>query len=76
MNDRPYFRFTSENAVTANLCPRCGQPKNKHPATSRHDNKTLICSICGVAEAMIAAGATDAQFAKTILAVKKNEQEQ
>jgi ribosomal protein S27AE len=33
-------------------CPRCQQVINDFPATSRRDNKTEICSQCGVAEAM------------------------
>lgn len=34
-------------------CPRCGQHRmTRHPALSRVDNKTEICSECGTAEAM------------------------
>jgi len=39
-------------------CPRCGMPTQfKYPsnrALSRSDNKTNVCSLCGVAEAMYA----------------------
>jgi hypothetical protein len=43
------------------ICPRCADswiPDNHHPAEypgaiSRSDNKTEICSACGVEEAMI-----------------------
>lgn len=33
-------------------CPRCGGPLGKRPALSRRDNKTDICSKCGLAEAL------------------------
>lgn len=33
-------------------CPRCHKKAYGYPALSRHDNKTYICSECGVAEAM------------------------
>ena len=37
---------------TTNICPRCNRKINGYPALSRHDNKTYICSECGVSEAM------------------------
>lgn len=36
----------------SNLCPYCKQPIIGYPAISRVDNKTEICSHCGVAEAL------------------------
>lgn len=33
-------------------CPKCGAIINLYPAISRRDNKTEICSDCGVIEAM------------------------
>jgi len=34
-------------------CPRCGENRmTRHPALSRVDNKTHICSECGTDEAM------------------------
>lgn len=33
-------------------CPRCGKETNDYPALSRRDNKTNICSQCGMDEAM------------------------
>jgi hypothetical protein len=39
-------------AQKAKECPRCHGPIGKHPALSRRDNKTHICSCCGVDEAM------------------------
>ena len=33
-------------------CPRCLKTYTGEPAISRRDNKAIICSDCGVAEAM------------------------
>ena len=38
--------------MTYLICPRCDEPCRGHPALSRRDNKTYICSDCGNAEAM------------------------
>ena len=32
-------------------CPRCGKYYSDYPAISRKDNKTEICSDCGLSEA-------------------------
>lgn len=34
------------------VCPRCHKEYTSHPAISRKDNKTRICSDCGTQEAM------------------------
>lgn len=34
------------------ICPRCKNTILSYPAISRRDNKTFICSECGVLEAM------------------------
>lgn len=34
-------------------CPRCGKTYTDFPAISRRDNKTQICSDCGLGEAML-----------------------
>ena len=36
------------------VCPNCGEDYDGHPAISRKDNKTKICSNCGISEAFIA----------------------
>lgn len=51
------------------LCPRCNMfPTGEHPATSRRDNKTGICSSCGANEALfdmvIADGLKDNRITK------------
>ena len=33
-------------------CPRCGTYTSDFPAISRRDNKTEICSACGLDEAL------------------------
>jgi len=33
-------------------CARCGKTTDEYPALSRADNKTLLCSDCGTAEAL------------------------
>jgi len=35
-----------------NICPICLEPFDEYPALSRVDNKTNICSACGVKEAL------------------------
>lgn len=37
---------------TSWICPRCGKETTDFPAISRTDNKTEICSQCGIDEAM------------------------
>lgn len=34
-------------------CPKCKGKYSKYPAISRADNKTEICSRCGIAEALV-----------------------
>ena len=34
------------------ICPKCGEFIKGRPAISREDNKTEICSNCGVIEAL------------------------
>ncbi len=46
-----------ENNITEiKICPRCRKVYHGHPATSRLDNKTLICSDCGTREALESLG--------------------
>ena len=34
------------------ICPNCGRVYSDYPALSRRDNKTKICPVCGIAEAL------------------------
>jgi len=36
------------------VCPRCHKEYTSHPAISRKDNTTMICSDCGTQEALLA----------------------
>lgn len=38
------------------VCPKCGKVYYEAPALSRTDNKTLICSDCGIRESLEALG--------------------
>ena len=35
------------------VCPNCGEDYDGHPAISRKDNKTKICTRCGIGEALM-----------------------
>ena len=35
-----------------NTCPRCNSEMPERPALSRTDNETLVCSECGILEAI------------------------
>lgn len=37
------------------ICPKCGKCYDEHPALSRKDNRTEICPMCGMQEAIEAA---------------------
>jgi predicted RNA-binding Zn-ribbon protein involved in translation (DUF1610 family) len=39
------------NNIKSWICPKCGKETTDYPAISRVDNKTEICSQCGMAEA-------------------------
>jgi hypothetical protein len=42
----------SQQPARERVCPRCKETYYHFPALSRRDNKTDICSTCGVAEAI------------------------
>lgn len=41
-----------ENSNKNNVCPICNKKLGEYPALSRKDNKTEICSTCGMLEAL------------------------
>ena len=60
---------SSNTKKVMKVCPRCKKKKNLiHPAISRRDNKTEICSYCGTAEALF-------DFAKFRAGLKKSEKQ-
>lgn len=56
MNKKNEVLKLGSKKVILDLCPRCKQeylsPKRAENALSRKDNKTMICSDCGTAEAL------------------------
>ena len=38
--------------MSTKICPKCNKPIMLPPAISRVDNKTEICSTCGIVEAL------------------------
>lgn len=42
--------------VITRICPLCGAEFTGHPALSREDNETLICSDCGTRQALASIG--------------------
>lgn len=38
--------------ITREACPKCQGLLSKHPAISRDDNETKICTRCGIKEAL------------------------
>lgn len=56
MNNKNGILKLGSKKIILELCPRCKSeylsPKAAANALSRKDNKTLICSNCGTAEAL------------------------
>lgn len=46
------YRGPKGRWVETKVCPKCKQEYSGHPALSREDNKTKICSKCGQIEAL------------------------
>ncbi|HJJ12542.1 MAG TPA: hypothetical protein OIM48_04485 [Clostridiaceae bacterium] len=45
-----YYNNEKYDNVSKKVCPMCKKVYTGYPATSRKDNKTLICSECGMKE--------------------------
>ena len=48
------------------VCPLCGRTYTDHPALSRIDSETLICSDCGTRQALESIGVADAEQDKIL----------
>jgi hypothetical protein len=46
-----FNKLYGEDSI-ARICPKCNYVYGEHPAISRVDNKTEICSSCGILEAI------------------------
>lgn len=53
MKDDKLYRSRPKGAQTPRECPKCGKKYRGYPALSREDNKTAICSECGIIEAVL-----------------------
>lgn len=56
---------------TERICPKCGKRYTGHPALSREDGKTEICSLCGSREALRAMGLPEKEIEKVIAVMEK-----
>ena len=54
------------NEIKIRTCPICGTAYRGHPAISRTDNESLICSDCGTRESLQAIGISDDEIEKII----------
>ena len=50
-----------EELKVLRTCPICGKEYTEHPALSRKDNSTLICTDCGTREALESIGVGQAE---------------
>ena len=62
-----------KTVVTATICPKCGREYSAPPAISRTDNKTNICPVCGIAEALNAASIPDEEQERILADAEKAE---
>ena len=53
------------------ICPVCGSPMSGHPALSRRDNKTEVCSDCGTREALADLGMDEEDQEGVIAAIHR-----
>ncbi len=56
------------------VCPKCGKTYRGHPAISREDNKTPICSECGTREALEGLGIGAEEIENIIKTIPKIEE--
>lgn len=56
------------------MCPKCGKTYRGHPAISRADNKTPICSECGTREALEGLGIGAEEIENIIKTIPKIEE--
>lgn len=54
-------------------CPRCNQVLGDYPALSRRDNKTNICSACGIDEALFDFKISNIGIPKKLVMIKEEK---
>lgn len=57
------------------ICPICNEPYEGYLALSRKDNRTEICSLCGVREALIIANVSEDVQESILTEVRQNMKE-
>lgn len=57
--------------LVVRICPVCGAPMSSHPALSRRDNKTEVCSDCGTREALADLGMDEEDQEGVIAAIHR-----
>ena len=55
-------------------CPQCGAEYQGHPAISRKDNKTPICTDCGTREALESIGIDIKEQEKIIRTIHRTQE--
>lgn len=63
-----------KSVVELRHCPRCGKMYRGIPATSRTDNRTLICPDCGTREALESIGISPDEQEKILDIIHRNSQ--
>lgn len=58
--------------LTLSICPKCGKTYTGHPALSRVDNRTTICSDCGIREALSTLDVGDDEKEKILQIIKEH----
>ena len=54
------------------ICPKCGQTYIGRSALSRTDNSMLICTDCGIREALESIGIVDTESQNRVIALAKD----
>ena len=63
------------NIIRTAVCPLCGRVYHGHPALSRTDNETLICSDCGTRQALESIGVGAEEQERIIETIHRHTQE-
>lgn len=58
------------------ICPLCGKPYSGAPALSRTDNKTYICSDCGIKQALASIGISEEEQEKILSIIHEKQPEE
>lgn len=59
------------NEEEIRICPKCGKSYAGHPALSRADNETPVCSDCGIREALESIGVPTEEQEKILDTIRR-----